>query len=320
MFCCMCGDELSRAPVIDVLIRRYRCPRGHLFYQGGRPRDEIPDPGRVKEPKELDDRQLLEFWLGNMRARREVPDDLAALCRRLIDLETIDVAPQRDFWPRPVAFCFVCGSPTVRHGRDLYMDGYLCERGHQLWERGGHMHLTPPDHERVQLDIEPNPWWAAASADNWLADQEHTTPYITPALRGVIGRARAALGPALAPGVPKVPAKASPLRSVAAVVAGYLVFDLSAAALFRVIGHQSDGVARLLLVIYGIVFAMLAGAVAAKIAPRMKTLHAMVVGALIVLGAIVALVVATERWPLSAVIFLMAPATIFGGAIGRRWE
>ena len=58
--------------------------------------------------------------------------DLAALCRGLIDRETIDVTPQKDFWPWPVAHCFVCGHPSPRHGDDLHMDGYRCDAGHQV--------------------------------------------------------------------------------------------------------------------------------------------------------------------------------------------
>jgi hypothetical protein len=193
MFCTACAKPLTEVPVIDVLVARYRCPDGHLFY---RPREDwrkrIPNPSIVREPARAGDRALIEFWLTDIRARREMSDNLASVVRRLADLHTIDVQKQDDFWPKPVRFCFVCGEGVTVFEVD-WETGHRCERGHRLWERGGHIHLHPPEVE-VALDIEPQTFIAARRADSWIADSEHTTPYISPALRGAISRQRPKLG------------------------------------------------------------------------------------------------------------------------------
>jgi hypothetical protein len=153
----------------------------------------IPDPRRVKEPAGLSDRELIMFWLSDANARRELPDQPAGICRRLIDLETLDLEPQKDGWPWPVKFCFICGTPTKPHGEPFYESPNLCERGHLLWDRGGHIHLPAPNHE-VELYFEPYQWWAASQADYWLKDSDNTTPYLSPAMRSAMRRMRPALG------------------------------------------------------------------------------------------------------------------------------
>lgn len=200
MFCTLCGDQLAELDGIDVLVTRYRCPKGHRFYRMlTDPADHIPDLSRVKEPADLQGLPLIEFWLSNPKARREMSFDLAALCRGLIDRATIDVAPQKDFWPWPVKHCFVCGRSSPRHGDDMYLDGYQCEAGHQVWERGGQLYLTEGGKQRERLSIEKNPWFVARSADNWITDAEHTTGYISRALRETIRRLRPTLGDAEPP-------------------------------------------------------------------------------------------------------------------------
>jgi hypothetical protein len=200
MFCTLCGDQLAEAPVIDILVTRYRCAKGHRFYQMlTDPADHIPDPSLVREPAGVEGLALIEFWLSNPAARREVSFDLAALCRGIVDRETMDVTPQDGFWPWPVSHCFVCGRPSPRQGADVYMDGYRCDGGHQVWERGGQLYRPEPDDQRLRLSIEPHSWFVARLADNWIKDAEHTTPYISWALRETIRRLRPTLGDADGP-------------------------------------------------------------------------------------------------------------------------
>jgi RsiW-degrading membrane proteinase PrsW (M82 family) len=114
------------------------------------------------------------------------------------------------------------------------------------------------------------------------------------------------------------------LRSIAAVVAGYVVFGASAAILFSLTGRDPHAPAPMAFLIwttiYGMVFAAAGGCAAAAIAPRKPRVHAAIVGALIALGAVVSLVAAPSdaRWSQLAALFLMAPAAAAGGMLRRR--
>lgn len=82
-------------------------------------------------------------------------------------------------------------------------------------------------------------------------------------------------------------------RSIAAVVAGYLIFGLSAAVLFGVSGVDPHSPASTIFMagstIYGMVFAALGAFVAAKIAPSNPHIHAFIVAGLIDVSAIISL-------------------------------
>jgi len=83
-------------------------------------------------------------------------------------------------------------------------------------------------------------------------------------------------------------------RSIVAVIAGYLIFGLSAAVLFGVTGVDPHAPASMTFMIastiYGIVSAALGAFVATKIAPTNPHIHAFVVAGVIDLSAIVSLV------------------------------
>jgi hypothetical protein len=114
------------------------------------------------------------------------------------------------------------------------------------------------------------------------------------------------------------------LRSIAAVLPGYLVFGLSAAVLFPLTGRDPDAAAPLTFIIwttvYGIIFAAAGGYVAAAIALHWPPAHAVAVGALIALGAVAALIAAPadSRWSQLGALFRMAPAAALGGILRRR--
>ena len=110
------------------------------------------------------------------------------------------------------------------------------------------------------------------------------------------------------------------VRSVLAVLIGYLLFAASAAVLFRVTGQEPHAPASLLFmlgsVLYGVVFAALGGYLAARFAPRRPELHAAAVAGLIALGAAASLVArpgAGSAWSHLAALLLMAPAAWLGG-------
>jgi hypothetical protein len=116
------------------------------------------------------------------------------------------------------------------------------------------------------------------------------------------------------------------LRSVAAVLLGYVVFAASAFAVFRVSGHAPHAPASvpfmLLTIVSGVVFAIAGGYVAGWIAGRRPVAHALAMAALVVLGAGVSLASTLGHgavWSQVAALLLMAPSAVLGGWLrGRR--
>jgi hypothetical protein len=115
------------------------------------------------------------------------------------------------------------------------------------------------------------------------------------------------------------------LRSIVAVVAGYLVFAVSAVSLFAVTGRQAHGEAPLWFMavasVWGMVFAGLAGALAARIARRQPLIHAGMLTVIIATGAAVSIATLPPGgtiWSAVAAIVLMAPAATVGGGLVRR--
>jgi hypothetical protein len=116
------------------------------------------------------------------------------------------------------------------------------------------------------------------------------------------------------------------LRGVVGVVAGYLVFGISAGFLFRATGQDPHAPATLAFIVfstlYGMAFAFLGGFVAATIAGIRSLVPAVAVGTLIAAGAIVSLLArpgSGEIWSQLAALLLMAPSAIAGGAARLRF-
>jgi hypothetical protein len=114
------------------------------------------------------------------------------------------------------------------------------------------------------------------------------------------------------------------MRTAAAVVIGYVIFSISAVALFQ-LTHQPPHAATsagfaFVATVYGMVFAAVAGIVAQRVAHRMDLLAPVCVALVIALGATVSLV-ATWReaahWSQWTAISLMAPSAALGGLAGR---
>jgi hypothetical protein len=115
------------------------------------------------------------------------------------------------------------------------------------------------------------------------------------------------------------------LRTVAAVVGGYLIFALSAVALFHVTGRDPHAPQPIWFVAatvaYGIVFATLAGFVAARCARARPLRHAAGVAVLLALGATVSLVAhpgVGATWSQWGALILMAPSAVLGGYLAPR--
>jgi len=119
------------------------------------------------------------------------------------------------------------------------------------------------------------------------------------------------------------PPRVPPGRSVFAVIAGYLVFGLSAVLLFQVAGVDPHADTRLgfkvFSVVYGVVFALGAGWLSARLAPGRPLLHAAIVAGVIAVAASVSLVgMSGAKWSQASALLLMTPAALIGGRLGAE--
>jgi len=109
------------------------------------------------------------------------------------------------------------------------------------------------------------------------------------------------------------------LRSIGAVVTGYLLVGAAAELLFYLSGRNPHAPASapfiVLTAIYGFFIAALAGHVAARIAGRLELLHAAVLACLVALVALLSLLAdlgAGSVWSQLVALLFMAPAVMIG--------
>jgi hypothetical protein len=112
------------------------------------------------------------------------------------------------------------------------------------------------------------------------------------------------------------------LRSIAAVLVGYVVFAASAFAVFRLSGHAPHAPASAgfmaITVASGVLFAVAGGYVAGWLAGRRPVAHAAGTAALLALGAAASLAATVGHgavWSQLAALLLMAPAAVLGGRL-----
>ena len=103
-------------------------------------------------------------------------------------------------------------------------------------------------------------------------------------------------------------------RSILAVVAGNMIFAVSAVLLFRLTGHDPHApqsmVFMVLVVAYGMAFAAIGGVIATRIAPSRAAMHAALVALLIAAGAAVSLLTSPPTdasWSQWGALIFMAP-------------
>lgn len=115
------------------------------------------------------------------------------------------------------------------------------------------------------------------------------------------------------------------MRSFLAAVAGYLVFGVSAVAMFQISGvdpHQQPGVGFMVgSTIYGVVFAIAGGYVSAAIVARKQLMHAGIVAAIIAVLALISIFAQPglpTYWSQIAAIVFMTPSAVFGGWLRAR--
>jgi hypothetical protein len=111
------------------------------------------------------------------------------------------------------------------------------------------------------------------------------------------------------------------LRSAGAVAAGYMVFGASAFLLFQLSGidpHQPAPLRfKIASVIWGCVFALVAGWLTARVAGTRPVVHAAILAALIALGALASMASrpGDAMWSQICALALMAPCAWLGGRI-----
>jgi hypothetical protein len=115
------------------------------------------------------------------------------------------------------------------------------------------------------------------------------------------------------------------LRSVGAVIVGYLLFAIPAYAYFQITGqapHQDAPPAVMLAsAAVGVAAACLGGYTAAALAGRRPSTHGVAVALVIAVGAIASLVSTLGHgaiWSQLSALILMAPSAAIGGAIRAR--
>jgi hypothetical protein len=115
------------------------------------------------------------------------------------------------------------------------------------------------------------------------------------------------------------------MRSIIAIVAGYLVFAISAELLFALSGrdpHSSAGTAVMFFFIMcGIGAAVLGGYLAAWIARRNPVSHAVAVGGVLAMGALISLIARPGKgaiWTQVGALLFMAPSTVLGGLLRSK--
>ncbi len=114
------------------------------------------------------------------------------------------------------------------------------------------------------------------------------------------------------------------LRSAGAVVAGYFVFAASAVLLFQLSGRDPHAPAPLPFEIasgvWGAVFALVGGWLAAHVSVRRPATHAAVVAAVIAAGAAGSMLAdpGAAHWTQLAALVVMAPCAWLGGVLAAR--
>jgi|SRR5579862_1055350 len=109
------------------------------------------------------------------------------------------------------------------------------------------------------------------------------------------------------------------MRVASGVILGYMVFAGSAFLLFHLTHHDPHAPASISFeaatIVYGILFALLAGYIASFIGGRPDALAAKLTAAVLMVGAIVSMIMTHVSWSQVAAVLLMAPSVLIGGRL-----
>jgi len=107
------------------------------------------------------------------------------------------------------------------------------------------------------------------------------------------------------------------MRVFSGVVFGYLLFELLWRGLFQVTDTDPHAPASISFeldtVVFGLLFALLAGYIASFIGGRPHFIAAWIAGGLVALTAVAVMIAKVVAWPQVMQLFFMAPAVVIGG-------
>jgi hypothetical protein len=187
MFCPICGSGFHEHPLLDPYLKGYACKNGDVFFTtviehvGG-----IPTADTIHPPAMDDDVQILKFWLTDLHARERVPNQLALLCRRMVDIIERDrhVASVRNHF----AFCPTCGEGLVPfESNDVHFFASRCRNDHEFWEHGNTVYYKSRG-VRTTLSAELEDAHMPQLLEYYAGDDEIIQAYVHPQLRAVLKR------------------------------------------------------------------------------------------------------------------------------------
>ena len=115
------------------------------------------------------------------------------------------------------------------------------------------------------------------------------------------------------------------MRSAAAVLGGLLVFSIASVVYFQISGNPPErwpgARAAAIAIVYGAVFAFIAGYLAARLAPRKPIAHAVAFALLLLTVAAASYAIQAEgasMWSLIATLVVSVPAAIAGGLVRSK--
>ena len=186
MFCPRCQSALHEHELIDPSLRGYRCADGHVDFTTVVEQGVIPQADTIQPPPIEDDLQILKFWLTDPRARERLPNQLALLCRRMIDIVETNQHVARV--NEPFVFCPACGQTLVPFdSNDVYMQGLRCGNAHEFWWRGSTVYFKEDD-VRGNLSAELDDDFMPTLIDYYGGHDKIVEPYVHPQLRAVLKR------------------------------------------------------------------------------------------------------------------------------------
>lgn len=187
MFCPTCRLAFHEHTLIDPNLKGYACKNGDVFYTtlieqiGG-----IPTADTIQPPTMSNDIEILKFWLADRRARERLPNELAVVCRRIVEIA--DNNHHVTKVAEPFVFCPTCGETLSRfESDDLYMQGLKCRNGHEFWCRGRTVSYIERG-VRKNLSAELDDDYLPNLIEYYAGDEELIKPYVHPQLRGVLRR------------------------------------------------------------------------------------------------------------------------------------
>jgi hypothetical protein len=185
-FCPTCQSALRERPLLDSHLKGYACQNGHRFYLTLIAPLGIPTADTIRPPAMTDDLQILRFWLTDQDARERVPNQLAVVCRRILDIREDGHRIARV--PYPFMFCPRCGDALARFDSDdLHMQGLHCDHFHEFWEHGGTVYYGDR-RQRTRLSAELSDDDLPQQIEYYAGNSEYITPYVHSQLRDVLKR------------------------------------------------------------------------------------------------------------------------------------